>query len=160
MGSVAIKRVTSTKSVRCAVCGLTIPPGLEHDRWVCQEHGRVISEAAHKVCRRIGEAVGKEWGDCSWSMGDENVVDGVTDWLWQDFRRYVNEPADTRYAATLYKMSRRYIRQYPEWAIPSDEVDAWTPELQVIDGATGNQRTYIPDRSKWGKWRQAHTSEE
>ena len=76
MPPAAIKRIVAAKPVRCDVCGLTILVGDEYDRWVNQEHGKVISEAGHVVCRRIGECVAREWRDSSWNMGDGNVIDG------------------------------------------------------------------------------------
>lgn len=153
MPPAAIKRIVAAKPVRCDVCGLTILVGDEYDRWVNQEHGKVISEAGHVVCRRIGECVAREWRDSSWNMGDGNVIDAVCDWMWQDFQRWIRGPAEVRIAAHLYKASRRAARQYPEWALPPDVDDAGPPTLQVIDGQTGDRRTYVPDRGSWGSWK-------
>ena len=117
-----------------------------------------MSEAAHPVCRRIGEKVASEWRDKSWHMGDGVVIDAIVDWMWQDFQSCVKGPADARIAAHLYKLSRRVGRQYPEWTLPVDDDDTGPPSLTVIDGQTGNTRTYVPDRKSWGSWRR-HTEE-
>tara|TARA_Y100000296_G_C5112898_1_gene226094 strand:- start:308 stop:604 length:297 start_codon:yes stop_codon:yes gene_type:complete len=89
----------------------------------------------------------------SWDMGGDNVVEAIWDWSWPDLTMLVRNPNEKRIAAWLYKKSRKRLREYPEWRIPEDMDDTGPPPLHVVDGRTGNRRTFIPNRKDWGAWK-------